>query len=416
MAASTPQCSRLLIITVMLLVSAGSAQQPERRSFTFQGPPPDVPAPIPHGSDPVPSDAVAALLAAFDRYEVAAMSAAHGNKDLDDFILTLLRNPAFPGKVNDIVVECGNSLYQSTLDRYISGDDLPLAEVREVWRNTTQPMCGMSAFYEELFPLVRRVNQTLPPAKRLRVLAADPPVDWSKIKNGRDFAQGQYFIRDPHIAAVMQSEVLAKHRKALMLFGTAHLFHVGDTAVALYEKNFPGTTLVIADHTGFGNWTGLARYNNGFEARFASWPLPSLVMNLKGTWLADLLDQTYSSGNITFGPMNNGRLPAAPASPRGTFAAVPEEALAKFSTMVDAYLYLGPRDRLLNEPTPAEAVLDKDYMAELGRRAALTGTATDDADLERISARDANPFFYDPGEMEKFVQPKSALVLESLPK
>jgi hypothetical protein len=46
-----------------------------------------------------------------------------------------------------------------------------LAEIRQVWRNTTQPMCGVSGLYEELFPLVRRINDTLPPEKKIRVLA-----------------------------------------------------------------------------------------------------------------------------------------------------------------------------------------------------------------------------------------------------
>ena len=111
------------------------------------------------------------------------MDAAHGNKDLDDLILHLVRDPAFPTKVNDIAVECGNSLYQSVLDRYIAGADIPFSEARQVWRNTTQPMCDVSAFYEELFPLVRRINQKLLPEKRIRVLAGDPPLDWSKVKD-----------------------------------------------------------------------------------------------------------------------------------------------------------------------------------------------------------------------------------------
>ena len=47
-------------------------------------------------------------LAAFDKYEIVGMSEAHGMKDVDDFILSLIRNPAFPERVNDVVVECGN--------------------------------------------------------------------------------------------------------------------------------------------------------------------------------------------------------------------------------------------------------------------------------------------------------------------
>lgn len=416
----TPNVHSLLLVGMMGLFAATavSAQQPAKKSLPFQDAP-DLPAPVPRGNNPLPGDAESTLLAAFDRYEVVGMSAAHSNKDLDDFILHLVSNPVFRGKVNDVVVECGNSLYQSTLDRYIAGDDTPQTEVREVWRNTTQPMCGVSAFYEELFPLMRRINQTLPPGKKLRVLAGDPPIDWNKIRSGCDFGQGQFLMqRDTNIASVMEKEVLAKHRKALMLFGTAHLFHVGDTAVALYEKNYPGVTLVIADHTGFGNWTPFEKYNNSFEARLASWPVPSLVVNLQGTWLADLLDQTYSSGNIVFGVNDSGKLPAGPASPKGTFAAVPPEVQAKFSTMVDAYLYLGPRDLLLDELTPAEVVLDKDYMAELQRRAALTGEGpiADQTNPDKILERDANPFLYDPDEIRKFLEPSSSLSLKPLPK
>jgi len=379
--------------------AAVPAQQPARRSIPILGAP-DVPAPHPKGTDPKPADAESTILAAFNKYEVVGISAAHGNKDLDDFLLHLIRNPAFPSKVNDVVVECGNSLYQPTLDRYIAGADVPLSEVRQVWRNTTQPMCGVSAFYEELFPLLRRINQTLAPEKRLRVLAADPPIDWSNVKTGRDFGHGQFLQRDPTIAAVMEKEVLSKHRKALMLFGTAHLFHAESTAVGIYEKKYPGVTLVIADHVGFGNWTASAKYNNEFEARMASWPLPSLVLQMKGTWLLDLLDTTYSSGNVMFGGTDGGKLPADPAKAKGTFAEVPPEALLKFSEKVDAYLYLGPRDLLLNEPAPAAVFLDKDYMTELQRRAAIMGGGpiADQANPEEMTERDSSTFFYHPAE------------------
>ena len=56
------------------------------------------------------------FLRAFDRYEVVAMPEAHGMKDINDFILSLIRDAAFPVKGNDIAVECGNSLYQPALD------------------------------------------------------------------------------------------------------------------------------------------------------------------------------------------------------------------------------------------------------------------------------------------------------------
>jgi hypothetical protein len=72
------------------------------------------------GADPIPQPAVTAILAAFDKYEVVAMPQGHGMQDLNDFIFSLIRNPAFSEKVNDIVFESGNSLYQPILDRYMA--------------------------------------------------------------------------------------------------------------------------------------------------------------------------------------------------------------------------------------------------------------------------------------------------------
>jgi transcriptional regulator with XRE-family HTH domain len=52
----------------------------------------------------------------------------------------------------------------------------------------------------------------------------------------------------PAIETLMEKEVLSKHRKALMLFGTFHLLHRGNTggtfpsAVELYEKEYSGVT------------------------------------------------------------------------------------------------------------------------------------------------------------------------------
>jgi hypothetical protein len=136
--------------------------------------------------DPIPKNADKAILAAFDKYEVVGLGVFYGKKNLDNFILGLLRNQALPDKVNVIAVECGNSLYQPILDRYIAGENVPLSEVQKVWRNTTQPNCGLSIFYDEFFPLARRINRTLPPNKKLRVLACDPPINWSKVRSAKD--------------------------------------------------------------------------------------------------------------------------------------------------------------------------------------------------------------------------------------
>src|SRR5580698_7027412 len=61
-------------------------------------------------ADLAPLPAVPATLALFDKYEVVGLPQGHGMQDLDDFIFSLIRNPAFSEKVNDIEFECGNAL------------------------------------------------------------------------------------------------------------------------------------------------------------------------------------------------------------------------------------------------------------------------------------------------------------------
>ena len=382
----------LAILLALVVLRTGTASKTfgQNQAATAET---GTPRPNPTGADPKPENATEAVLAAFGKYEVVALSAAHGNKDLDDFILNLIRNPAFPSKVNDIAVECGNALHQPILDRYISGDDVPLSEVRLTWRNTTQEMCGTSAFYEELFPLVRRINQKLPREKRLRVLACDPAIDWRKLESRSDLP---VINRDASIASVMKKEVLSNHRKALMLFGTFHLFHSVTpfpSAVQLYEKEYPGVTLVIGEHEGFGSWTPLAKYNDEFETRMASWPVPSLVQHLQGTWLADLLDMTYSPGTL--------RVKTSHAPDGKLVQEVLPIVLKGYSRMVDAYLYLGPRDLLLIEP-PADISSDKDYVPELHRRAILLG----EEDLEKVPTLigGSQPFLYDPNMLKRVAQ------------
>jgi hypothetical protein len=311
----------------------------------------------PTGSEPTPEPAVPAILAAFDKYEVVAMPEAHGMKDMDDFILTLIRNPAFSEKVNDIVVECGNSLYQPILDRYIAGEDVPFTEVQKVWRNTTQPMCSMSGFFEQFFPLVRAINQKLPSGKRLRVLAGDPPIDWNEVKSSQDIAK--FTDRDGSIASVMEKNVLSKHRKALMLFGEFHLLHGGGVgpgnAVTIYERDYPNRTFVISDLGDFD-----AKLPALSSSPFATWPVPSLV-RAKGTWLG-------AFGLVHFFPPT-----IWTDKDCNVHNEFPKNEQKPMADLVDAFLYLGSQDLKLKAQMPADIALDGDYITELLQRMALMG-------------------------------------------
>jgi hypothetical protein len=122
------------------------------------------------------------------------------------------------------------------LDRYIAGEDVPFTELQKVLRKMGQPASGASGFVEQFFPLVRALNQKLPPERRLRVLAGDPAVDWDQVKGIQDL-MARHFDRETSIAFVMEKEVLSKHRKALMLFGIMHLMHgTGQRRIAVRKR------------------------------------------------------------------------------------------------------------------------------------------------------------------------------------
>src|SRR5258707_14721512 len=59
------------------------------------------------------------------------------------------------------------------------------------------PCVARQASSEELFPLVRRINHKVPPERRLRMLAGDPPLDWSKVKSNSEIM----LDRDANIAS-----------------------------------------------------------------------------------------------------------------------------------------------------------------------------------------------------------------------
>jgi hypothetical protein len=65
----------------------------------------------------VSGDPVDAVLAAFEDHPVVAITELHWNAEVHDFLQTLLRDPRFRDKVDDIVVEFASAAHQGLLDR-----------------------------------------------------------------------------------------------------------------------------------------------------------------------------------------------------------------------------------------------------------------------------------------------------------
>jgi hypothetical protein len=147
---------------------------------------------------------------------VALGEGDHGNEQGAAFRAKLYRDPRFQAVVNDIVVESGNGRHQAMMDRYIAGDTVPEKELRMAWLETTQRTEVWDRdIYADMFRTIREINQKLPKAKQLRVLLGDTP--YTTYDPANPAAPTPRTDRFP--AELIQREVIAKKRKALVVYG-----------------------------------------------------------------------------------------------------------------------------------------------------------------------------------------------------
>ena len=192
--------------------------------------------------------AVDLVLSAFERYPLVAVSegAGHGQLETREFLAALIRDRRFAPTVRNLVIEFGNARYQAVLDRFVSGGSVTRDELRHVWEDTTQ-ISGVWSLpmYEQMLADVRSVNEGLPPATRIRVIAGDPPIDWSAVTSPADEDMNDW--RDAHVAHVVEREVMRQGGRALILIGGAHISRkvmFPNSLIHLLDARFPGRTWV----------------------------------------------------------------------------------------------------------------------------------------------------------------------------
>ena len=288
--------------------------------------------PAPATDDETPKPAVAATLELFDDTPIVAVGEYHGWRAEHDFLGQLVCDPQFPAVVDTIVIEFGNRRLQSVLDRYVRGDVVSSAELASIWRESTQ-RSGVfeDPVYERFLSLVRTVNQRLPPADRIEVLAGDPPIGYATVQrftgcSTEDPQCYDYWIqgREGSYAEVVIEDVLARGRTALLLAGAGHMVRRpgGDerppSIPERIEAASPGVTSVILPHRSFA-WADAAS-----EERIRGWPIASLAL-LDGSWVGDL-DACLLEGE------RDG----------ASESTCPDGIGTTLSDIADAYLYVGP--------------------------------------------------------------------------
>jgi hypothetical protein len=295
-----------------------------------------------------PIEPIGAIIDAFRSHSVVALGEDHGNEQGHAFRLRLLRDPRFTETVNDIVVEFGNPRYQELMDRFVTGEQIGDQALRRVWQDTTQ-ISGVwdRPIYEDFFRAVRAVNATLPRERQLRVVLGDLPVDWDAARRSppkpgekrllgqpvRDDATAGAMDRDRHAADMIQREILARQRRALLIFGDMHVTRRPTSIVGRLETDAGVRVFNIRNATRRSYESLLA-----LQPDASSWPVPSLAI-VAGTVLTQR----------EFGD-------------------------------VDAVLYLGPTSAMTISRLSRSLCEDASYIAMRRERMALSGLPLAQAD------------------------------------
>ena len=244
-----------------------------------------------------PQDATAAVLRAFDRHNIVMFGEAHGCKQEYDWLNRLVATPAFAERVDDIVVEFGNSLYQGYVDHFVAGDVVPLTDVQHAWRDVIGAIDAPSPVYESFYNAVRASNLKRRGRHQLRILLGGPPGDWDHIESRQQLLP---FLetRDSFYARQVKEQVLNRKRRAFLIMGSAHFERTRARA--------PGFGLVERELREAGGRTysivlETAIYDDP-RKRFALWPAPSIV-ELTDNWAAalPLFGAGYSGQSPTLG-------------------------------------------------------------------------------------------------------------------
>lgn len=299
------------------------------------------PTPVPTGKErppglAAPVEPIAAIVEAFRSHSIVALGNVEfrGNEQCHKFQVSLIRDPRFAAAVNDIVVEFGNARYQEVMDRFVRGEEVPYESLRRVWQNTTQIEYEWDLpVYEDFFRTVRAVNATLPRGRQLRVLLGDSPINWDQVHTLEDLHKGMA-DRDGNAVDVLRREVLAKGRRALVIYGGQHLIRrntvpgaVDEWAggiVARIEKGNLASVFTVLPET--------RRDLRASQPNVASWPTPSLAI-LRGTTLGSAI---WEPG--------------------------PQRRPVRMEDQFDAILYLGPPSSMMMSKLSSALCSDRAYM------------------------------------------------------
>ena len=246
--------------------------------------------------------AATAIVAAVEADRIVLLGEVHQWSEEHRFLRQLVATPALRDVVDDIVVEFGNQRYQEIVDAYIRGDSVDVDRLSRAWADTTQGPVWLAPDYAAFFRAIREQNRRFDRDRQLRVVLGDPPM------RDRSPATLDLWVlqRDIHFAYVVQREVVARGRRALVIAGVGHVLRQpapAPTLANLLEGRVDCSPDPAAVRAGINWCDDLARFppvrvhvvvphlpfpgRPDLERRLEPEPRPSIGA-IEGSWLAGL--------------------------------------------------------------------------------------------------------------------------------
>jgi hypothetical protein len=166
------------------------------------------------------------LLETMATHSLVIYGELHRRKISWDFLTSVLQDPRFPEKVGTVFLELP-SYQQSEFDRFYTSKKLDTELLLEILRS--QQIYGWwdRGEYEFLIN-VWKLNQTLPPKKRIKVVPVDEQIPYKTIKTAEDYKKSEANLidRNTAMANVVEKTLQIKldKRNSLFVVGYGHAF------------------------------------------------------------------------------------------------------------------------------------------------------------------------------------------------
>jgi hypothetical protein len=189
------------------------------------------------------------LAAKFDAHQFVFIGSTHGDAKIEEFLRCLVSRPAFQQRATDIVVEWASSGHQLLLDRYL----LKLEEVDDlapIWFDTDYPkLWATLPQVRDFIRTLLEVNQSLPAAKRIRLVGGNDGVDWSRVRVAEDLAPYPYKTNFmPHL--IIEHLAKTTGNKTLIVYGDAHIRYKGNNFMGELEYALGRAKLFVVGRIG----------------------------------------------------------------------------------------------------------------------------------------------------------------------